>query len=231
MVTKTNGPGECISLGMMRLSNGSHRVAAAIATLVVSHSQRLAKCKGTLVLIDHAGHLDEYPSTMPLIVNTLKLIRNASSPFRSRFTAFVSTNAAVTCLVLCLGGCVAPGSFEDSPTLRASDPAVRQRTCKALIASYQSALERSFEVESNSLHSPDDLRRDWYKALVSVHVSTRDVDGRYRDPTDVVQEVVANLAKVTNGDDRHRLEYVLLGSAMPLEARREFEKVCVATVF
>jgi hypothetical protein len=73
-----------------------------------------------------------------------------------------------------------------------------------------------------------DLERVWYKALVALHVATQNIQGHLRDPADVVNDVFSKLIQVEDGDDRRRMEYTLLGGAMPLEARRQFEEYCVA---
>jgi hypothetical protein len=110
----------------------------------------------------------------------------------------------------------------------ASPPESPQQKCNGLISTYRLALERAFEVELNSLRSPDALRRDWYQSLKNVGVTTYDSNGHPRDPAVVVGDTLVKLTKVQDADDRRRLEYALFGTAMPLEARRDFETYCVA---
>ena len=68
---------------------------------------------------------------------------------------------------------------------------------------------------------------DWYRAAISLHVQLFGIDGHPRDLADIVKDALSKLAKVADEDERRRLEYTLLGIAMPLGARRAFEEYCV----
>jgi hypothetical protein len=69
---------------------------------------------------------------------------------------------------------------------------------------------------------------EWHDALKSLGVATSDSGGHPRSPSSVLQSTLDNLVQVKNPADRMRLEYLLLGSRMSLEERRQFDTYCVA---
>jgi hypothetical protein len=100
--------------------------------------------------------------------------------------------------------------------------------CGAFLSRYEPALERMFEVEMHAYHSTmPDPDSDWFKAMVAIGTSAQNARGELRDPADVVREVIQRLAQVKDADSRRHLEYTLLGMAMPLDARKEYEEYCV----
>jgi hypothetical protein len=120
------------------------------------------------------------------------------------------------------------GHSENNPQARrAANLLGKQERCKALVNGYHLALERVFEVEMRSLHSPPYSGGEWYKAAMAIGMDLFDLRGRDRDPDELVNQAVSRLVQVKDEDDRRRLEYSLLGSVMPLEARREFEVTCI----
>jgi hypothetical protein len=115
------------------------------------------------------------------------------------------------------------GSPENPEVRRATELLEKPQRCKSLIARHELALARVFEIEMHS----SDLQSDWYKTAVAIHTRIFDIEGHLRDPSEVVHDVLSTMAQEGDGDERRRQEYVLLGAAMPLEARREFEAFCV----
>jgi hypothetical protein len=101
----------------------------------------------------------------------------------------------------------------------------KRQLCSLLIASHRSILESMFEVE---LYAVSDQIDEWHGALKSLDVPTRDSGGHPRNPSSVLQSTLDKLARMENAADRMRLEYLLLGSRMSLEERRQFEAYCVA---
>lgn len=78
------------------------------------------------------------------------------------------------------------------------------------------------------MHSPG-VEGEWYKAAVANGIRLYDISGHLRDPSDVVNDAVSAIVRTEDGDKRRQLEYVLLGSAMPLEDRRQFDASCITT--
>jgi hypothetical protein len=94
------------------------------------------------------------------------------------------------------------------------------------MASHRSILEAMFERELYSVTYQD----EWHSALKSLKVSTSDQSGRTRDPGSILQAAINSLLQVTDAADRKRLEYLLLGTRMSLEDRKQFDDYCAATV-
>jgi hypothetical protein len=150
----------------------------------------------------------------PVFTLTLSLLRDILAPIMNFPRCFLAFCFAV--LIAC----------EDprNPTER------RRERCNALISGYRPALERVFEAEMHAYRSiMPDPSSDWFKAMVAISASAEDSDGRLRDPAEVVLDAVRHLAHMKDGDERRQLEYILLGTAMPLEARKEFEEYCVVS--
>jgi hypothetical protein len=97
--------------------------------------------------------------------------------------------------------------------------------CSSVIASHRPILEAMFERELYGVTYQD----EWHAALKSLKIATSDPSGRTRDPSSILQSAIDSLLQVKNADDRKRLEYLLLGSRMSLEERRQLEDYCVAT--
>lgn len=73
------------------------------------------------------------------------------------------------------------------------------------------------------MHSPS-VEGEWYKAAVANGIRLYDIEGHLCDASAVVNDAVAAIVRVKNGDRRRRLEYVLLGNAMPLEDRKQLRR-------
>jgi hypothetical protein len=114
-------------------------------------------------------------------------------------------------------------------TSKASDHITEQQVkgqiCSSVIASHRPILEAMFERELYGVTDQD----EWHGALKSLKIATSDLSGRTRDPSSILQSAIDSLLQVKNADDRRRLEYLLLGSRMSLEERRQLDDYCVAT--
>jgi hypothetical protein len=119
-------------------------------------------------------------------------------------------------------GCDVPNHFPD----QISDQQDKSQLCKLLIASHRPILESMFEVE---LYAVSDETDEWHGALKTLEVATSDPSGHPRVPSSVFQLTIEKLVKVQNAADRMRLEYLLLGSRMSLEERRQFDNYCVTS--
>jgi hypothetical protein len=102
---------------------------------------------------------------------------------------------------------------------------VKGQICSSVIASHRPILEAMFEIELYGVTDQD----GWHGALKSLKIETSDLSGRTRDPSSILQSAMDSLLRVKNSDDRRRLEYLLLGSRMSLEERRQLDDYCVAT--
>jgi hypothetical protein len=118
-------------------------------------------------------------------------------------------------------GCDVPNHFPD----QISDQQDKRQLCSLLIVSHRSNLESMFEVE---LYAAGDETDQWHGALKSIEVATTDPSGHVVSPSSVLQSTIDKLVQVKNAADRMRLEYLLLGSRMSLEERRQFDDYCVA---
>jgi len=127
----------------------------------------------------------------------------------------------IVIFALCCAGC---GVTSQAPDHITGQPAKGQ-ICSSLMASRRSILEAMFERELYSVTYQD----EWHAALKSLKVSTSDLSGRPRDPGSVLQAAIDSLLQVKNVADRKRLEYLLLGSRMSLEDRKQFDDYCPAT--
>src|ERR1700733_10976125 len=118
-------------------------------------------------------------------------------------------------------GCDLPNHFPD----QISDQQDKRQLCSLLIVSHRSILESMFEVE---LYAAGDETDQWHGALKSIEVATTDPSGHALSPSSILQSTIDKLVQVKNEADRMRLEYLLLGSRMPLEERRQFDDYWVA---
>jgi hypothetical protein len=118
-------------------------------------------------------------------------------------------------------GCDVVNHFPDQIT----DQQDKRQLCSLLIASHRSILESMFEVE---LYATGDETDAWHGALKNIEVATTDPSGHAVSPSSVLQSTIDKLVHVKNAADRMRLEYLLLGSRMPLHERRQFDDYCVA---
>jgi hypothetical protein len=89
-----------------------------------------------------------------------------------------------------------------------------------------SSLESIFEIE---LYAVGYDINDWNIALKSLNVPTSDSSGHPRNRSALLPSTIARLVQVENAADRMRLEYLLLGSRMSLDAKRRFDVYCVAS--
>jgi hypothetical protein len=101
----------------------------------------------------------------------------------------------------------------------------KRQLCNLLIASHRSLLESMFEVELYTVSGETD---EWHGALKSLEVVTSDSRGHPRNPSSVLQSTIDKLVQVQNAADRMRLEYLLLGTRMSRDERRQFDNYCVA---
>ena len=99
-----------------------------------------------------------------------------------------------------------------------------RQLCSLLIAGHRSNLESMFETE---LYAGSFKTDEWHDALKSLGVATSDSSGHPPNPRSVLESTFDKLVQVKNAADRMRLEYVLLGSRMSLEDRRQFDAYCV----
>ena len=129
--------------------------------------------------------------------------------------------AVVIVGLLSSAGCDVTNHFPDQIT----DQQDKRQLCRLLIASHRSLLESMFEVE---LYAVSDETDEWHAALKSIEVATTDPSGHAVSPSSVLQSTIDKLVHVQNAADRMRLEYLLLGSRMSLEQRRQFDDYCVA---
>jgi hypothetical protein len=106
-----------------------------------------------------------------------------------------------------------------------TDQQDKRQLCELLIASHRSSLESMFEVE---LYAAGDETDQWHGALKSIEVATTDPSGHAVSPSSLLQSTIDKLVRVKNAADRMRLEYLLLGSRMSLEERRQFDDYCIA---
>src|SRR5579863_1289762 len=120
--------------------------------------------------------------------------------------------------------CAGCGVTSQTPDYNAEHHA-RNQLCSSLMASHRSILEAMFERELYSVTYQD----EWHAALKSLKVSTSDHSGRTRDPGSILQAAINSLLQVTDAADRKRLEYLLLGTRMSLEDRKQFDDYCAAT--
>lgn len=127
----------------------------------------------------------------------------------------------VIIFVLFCAGC---GVTSQTPD-HTAEPQARNQLCSSLMASHRSILEAMFERELYSVTYQD----EWHAALKSLKVPTSDHSGRTRDPSLILQAAIDSLLQVKNATDRKRLEYLLLGSRMTLEDRKQFDDYCAAT--
>jgi len=105
---------------------------------------------------------------------------------------------------------------EELSRLRLED---QQKQCNTLITVYHPALDATFEVEMRS----GDFHDEWHRAVEEIGANIRTTTGLLKDPTDAVDSVLSALEHKGNPQS----DYVLLGAAMPLEARRQFEAFCI----
>jgi hypothetical protein len=129
--------------------------------------------------------------------------------------------SAVIVFALFGAGC---GVTSQAPGHVTEQPAKRQ-ICSSLIASHRPILEAMFERELYGVTYED----EWHGAVKSLRVATSDLSGRPLDPSSVLQSAIDSLVHLKNAADRRRLEYLLLGSRMSLEERKQFDEYCVAT--
>ena len=129
------------------------------------------------------------------------------------------------CTIACLLACVSCGPPETPESRAAAALLEKQQACDALIAQYRPSLERTFESELRAPGAGDDT---WFSAMQKIKANVLNKQGKMNDPSPVVTEAVLKLLSVANKDERTELEYIILGAAMPLEARRSFESYCVA---
>lgn len=122
----------------------------------------------------------------------------------------------VIALTVLLGACSSPERSE-------SYAQQKVELCATLISEHRRSLEAAFEIEMRSWN----YHSEWSDAINEIGVSRLDTEGRLRDPGEVVEDTLRKLAHVENGEKRRELEYVVLGHAMSLEARRGFEQYCV----
>ena len=132
-------------------------------------------------------------------------------------------NKWLTVVIFGLFGGVACDVTNHYPDHVTEQPDNRQ-LCSLLIAGHRSNLESMFEAE---LYAGSFKTDEWHDALKSLGVATSDSSGHPRSPSSVLQSTIDELVRVENAADRMRLEYVLLGSRMPLEERRRFDAYCV----
>jgi hypothetical protein len=133
-------------------------------------------------------------------------------------------NRWFTVVILALftsAGCDVTNHFPDQIT----DQQDKRQLCSLLIAGHRSILESMFEVE---LYAASDETDEWHGALNRIEVATTDPSGHAVSPSSVLQSTIDKLVQVKNAADRMRLEYLLLGSRMSLEERRQFDNYCVA---
>ena len=126
-------------------------------------------------------------------------------------------------LILALFG-AACGVTSRAPVHITEQPAKGQ-LCSSFITSHRSMLEAMFEGELYSVIDQD----EWHEALKSLKVAISDPSSGTRDPASVLQSAIDKLLQVKNAADRRRLEYLIFGSRMPLEERKQFDDYCVAT--
>jgi hypothetical protein len=127
----------------------------------------------------------------------------------------------VVIFALFSGGCGVTSKAPDHIT----EQQVKRQICSSVIASHRPILEAMFERELYGVTYQD----EWHEALKSLKIATSDLSGRTRDPSSILQAAIDSLLRVKNADDRKRLEYLLLGSRMSLEDRRQLDDYCVAT--
>jgi len=132
-------------------------------------------------------------------------------------------NKWLTVVIFGLFGGVACDVTNHYPDHITGQPDNRQ-LCTLLIAGHRSNLESMFEAE---LYAGSFNTDEWHDALKSLGVATRDSSGHPSNPSSVLESTFDKLAQVKNAADRMRLEYVLLGSRMSLEDRRQFDAYCV----
>lgn len=94
-------------------------------------------------------------------------------------------------------------------------------------AAHLSALEDLYD---RRLHADlvNFVHSDSFKGLEELGIPLTDSNGRSRDPDAVIGDVFQRLISINNDSEkRTRLERVILGDAMPLAARKDFEEYCV----
>jgi len=120
--------------------------------------------------------------------------------------------------------CAGCGVTSQTPDYIAEHQA-KSQLCSSLMASHRSILEAMFERELYSVTYQD----EWHAALKSLKVPMSDHSGRTRDPSSILQTAIDSLLQVKDAADRKRLEYLLLGTRMSLEDRKQFDDYCAAT--
>jgi hypothetical protein len=133
-------------------------------------------------------------------------------------------NRWFTVVILALfggAGCEVTNRFPDHITEQQD----KRQLCSLLMASHRSILESMFEVELYTVSGETD---EWHGALKSLEVVTSDSRGHPRNPSSVLQSTIDKLVQVQNAADRMRLEYLLLGTRMSRDERRQFDNYCVA---
>ena len=133
-------------------------------------------------------------------------------------------NRWFTVVIFALFGCAGCEVTNYSPG-HITEQRDKRQLCSLFIASHRSLLESMFEAELYTVSYKTD---EWHGALKSLEVATSDPSGHPRNPRSVLQSTMDKLVQVKNTADRMRLEYLLLGSRMSLDERRQFDNYCVA---